>query len=440
MVSGATAIAIFFVLWRTSAGKGLEIDHLISAGLALALMATIYFSQRAGFHAARARDSETRLRALIECASYAMVIAEPEGRIVLVNGAAERLFGYPRAELLEKPDEILITDRDRARYRNYCREFTGNSLVPAVDAGLEMHGLRKDGTELPVEVKLSNLSTGGGMLICSSILDVTRRKRYEAALAQRAAELEGVNRELIAYSKELERSNADLQQFAYVASHDLQEPLRMVASYTELLAKRYADKLDENAREFIDFAVDGATRMQSLINDLLSYSRVQTQGHPLQRTDAEKALELSLKDLAHAVQENAANVTHDELPEVTADPTQLRQVFQNLIGNAIRFRREDLPPEIHISADRNARSWRFSVRDNGIGMEPGETSRIFTIFQRLHTRAEYPGTGIGLAICKRIVERHGGEIWVKSAPGEGSTFYFTIPDRPEIDLEESHAS
>lgn len=225
---------------------------------------------------------------------------------------------------------------------------------------------------------------------------------------------------------ELGRSNADLQQFAYVASHDLQEPLRMVSSYTQLLAKRYRGKLDADADEFIAYAVDGATRMQKLIQDLLAYSRVSTGSQPFEPTPMGAVLSYAMDNLLSAIKESQAIITHDRLPTVRCDAKQLAQVFQNLLSNAIKFH-GDQPPRIHISAQRKQDEWLFSVRDQGIGIDPQFAGRIFVIFQRLHTRAEYPGTGIGLAICKKIIERHGGRMWVESELGKGATFWFSIP-------------
>ena len=234
---------------------------------------------------------------------------------------------------------------------------------------------------------------------------------------------------------ELTRSNADLQQFAYVASHDLQEPLRMVASYTQLLSRRYKGKLDADADEFIGYAVEGANRMQQLIKDLLAYSRVTTRG-AFEPLETDRALEAALANLHMAIEKERAVVTHDPLPRVVADGTQLTQLFQNLVSNALKFH-GDRPPRVHISAVQRGDEWVFAVRDDGIGIDPQYADRIFVIFQRLHTSAEYPGTGIGLALCKKIVERHGGRIWVESHVGHGATFYFTMPFVAHDSLQET---
>lgn len=230
--------------------------------------------------------------------------------------------------------------------------------------------------------------------------------------------------------KELARSNAELQQFAYVASHDLQEPLRMVSSYTQLLAKRYRGRLDADADDFIGFAVDGAARMQKLIQDLLAYSRVGTRNLERQAVSMDSVLEYATDMLQLVIKGTDAAVTHESLPSIKVDERQMTQLFQNLISNAIKFRGQE-PPRIHVSATRLDGEWLFSVHDNGIGIEPQYADRIFVIFQRLHNRDDYPGTGIGLAICKKIVERHGGRIWMESEPGKGSTFFFTVPDGKE---------
>jgi signal transduction histidine kinase len=252
----------------------------------------------------------------------------------------------------------------------------------------------------------------GQSTILLAIEDITERTEIERALELHA--------------KELERSNADLEQFAYVASHDLQEPLRMVTSFTQLLAKRYKGKLDSDADEFIAYIVEGATRMHRLINDLLAYARLGSRAAEFAPTECEAVLAAAVSNLGSAMEENGATVTHDPLPPVMADMDQLSRLFQNLLSNAIRFRAAD-PPVVHVSARRNENEWLFSVRDNGIGIDPEQFERVFLVFQRLRGKSEHSGTGVGLAICKKIVERHGGKIWIESQAGKGSTFYFTIP-------------
>ena len=256
----------------------------------------------------------------------------------------------------------------------------------------------------------------------------TLNRDLERRVAERTAELAD-------RAKDLERSNMELQQFAYVASHDLQDPLRTIASFTQLLAKRYHDKLDDKGREFINFAVDGSKRMQTLINDLLAYSRVGTQGKPFAATRCEAMLDRVMKNLKAVIESSGAVITRDPLPVVMADEVQLSQLFQNLMTNAMKFRGAQVP-RIHISAVADGAKWKFTVQDNGIGISPEHHDRIFIIFQRLHTKTQYPGTGIGLAICKKVAERHGGRIWVEPTPGGGSTFCFTIADGATNDASE----
>jgi PAS domain S-box-containing protein len=351
------------------------------------------------------KQAETRFRAAVESAPSGMIMMDRGGKIVLVNHEAERLFGYTRDELLGQPIELLVPERFRSKHPSYRSDFFLDPRSRAMGAGRDLYGRRKDGSETPVEIGLNPFETDEGFFVLASVVDITERKRAE---------------------EELHRSNEELERFAYVASHDLQEPLRMVGSYVQLLGKRYKGKLDADADEFIGYALDGALRMQRLIEDLLAFSRVSTRGGALVATDANVVLDRALANVRFTIDEAGAVVTHDPLPTVLADAGQLEHVFQNLVSNAVKFRSAE-PPRVHISATQQESRWVFGVRDNGIGIEPQYYDRIFVIFQRLHGKQEYPGTGIGLAIAKKIVERHGGKIWVTSTPGAGSTFSFSLP-------------
>jgi PAS domain S-box-containing protein len=484
---------------------------------------------------------DKRFRGLMEAAPDAMVVVNQTGEIVLLNVRAEEQFGYRRDELLGKPIEILIPPRFRGHHPGQRNSFLAHPQVRAMGQGLELFGLRKDGSEFPAEIMLSPLENAEGTLVTAAIRDISIRKAAEENLRQseerlslvvtnvtdyailmldldgrvvtwnegaerikgyRAEEILGRDfacfytaediangvpaRELAKVTEngrseqegwrvrkdgsqfyanvvitalrdksgklrgfgkiarditerirteehrakiagELKRSNDQLEQFAYVASHDLQEPLRMVASYTQLLAKRYKGRLDSDADEFIDYAVDGCNRMQSLIRDLLAYSRSGADSKVLQKVSAESALKEALTNVRAAMEDSGAMVTHDLLPDLMTDETQLVQVFQNLIGNAIKYHRA-AAPLIHVSAMKNRdKEWIFSVRDNGLGIAPQYFERIFIIFQRLHGKQEFGGTGIGLAICKKNLEQLGGRIWLESQLDKGSTFYFALP-------------
>ena len=351
---------------------------------------------------------ENRYRGLLEAAPDAMVVVNQGGDIVLLNLQAEIQFGYHRDELLGQQVKSIIPEGFAERLIADGTRTAAEALAQQIGTGIELTGRRKDGSEFPIELMLSPLKSAEGILVTAAIRDISVRKTAEAEL------------------QELSRSNDDLAQFAYIASHDLQEPLRMVASYTQLLSRRYKGKLDSDADEFIAYAVDGATRMQRLIQDLLAYSRVGKKSKDLLKTSSEAALQLALANLRGTLEESGAEVTHGPLPDVLADEMQLIQLFQNLVGNAVKYQRPGTP-RIHVSAVRSGeKKWIFSVEDNGLGIEPQYFDRIFGVFQRLHKRQEFEGTGIGLAICKKIVERHGGSIWVESQPGKGSTFRFTL--------------
>jgi PAS domain S-box-containing protein len=355
---------------------------------------------------------EGRYRGLLEAAPDGMVVVNQAGEIFLLNAQAEKHFGYSRDELIGQKVTNIIPQGFAERLIADGSRTAAEALAQQIGMGIELYGLRKDGGEFPIEIMLSPLESAGETLVTAAIRDITVRKQAEANLVQKI--------------EELNRSNEELEQFAYVASHDLQEPLRMVASYTQLLSKRYKGKLDSDADEFIAFAVDGANRMQRLIQDLLTYSRVGKRGLELLSISSDRALERAIVNLKGAIEESGALVTHGPLPEVMADEVQLVQLFQNLVGNAIKYQGPGAP-HIHVSAVKNgAPKWKFSVQDDGLGIDPQFFERIFGMFQRLHKRDEFEGTGMGLAICKKIVERHGGTISVESTPGQGSTFHFDL--------------
>ncbi len=355
------------------------------------------------------RESEEKYRVLFETAKDAIFLADEAGKFVDVNSAACESLGYGREELLKMSNKEI--DADPIGYETFTKVRDG----VVKEAVFEVNQKRKDGTLVPVEISGKVIQSDGSKIFLAIARDITERKRSDEKLKQTMADLK--------------RSNTDLEQFAYVVSHDLQEPLRMVTSYVQLLSKRYKDKLDSDADDFIGFAVDGASRMHTLIQDLLTYSRVGTRGNPLTPAACEDALDQALANLKLTIEDSGAVVTHDPLPTVAADSSQLVQLFQNLIGNAIKFH-DDEPLRVHVAVERKDDEWKFSVVDNGIGIDPEFFERIFVIFQRLHGREEYSGTGIGLAVCKKIVDRHGGRMWVESEPGRGATFYFTIPAVP----------
>jgi PAS domain S-box-containing protein len=358
---------------------------------------------------------EGRYRGLLEAAPDAMVVVDQGGEIVLLNVQAEKQFGYRRDELVGQKVKNIIPVGFAERLIADGTRTAAEAVAQQIGTGIELRGRRKSGSEFPIEIMLSPLESAEGILVTAAIRDITERKKSEQHLVKTVGELK--------------RSNDELEQFAYVASHDLQEPLRMVASYTQLLAKRYKGRLDSEADEFIAYAVDGSNRMQGLIRDLLAYSRAGTNGKALREVSSEKALKEALSNLRTTIQESGAVVTHDSLPAITSDDTQLVQVFQNLVGNAIKYRREEVP-HVHVSATKNGgKEWIFSVRDNGLGIDTRYSERIFVLFQRLHGREEFKGTGIGLTICKKIVERLGGRIWVESELEKGATFYFALPER-----------
>jgi PAS domain S-box-containing protein len=359
------------------------------------------------------------LQTLMDTSPDHIYFKDIDSHFIRINRAqAERFNLSDPAQALGKTDKDFFSE-EHSRQALADEQKVIQSGQPLV--AIEEKETWPDGQETWVSSTKVPLRDSAGQIIGTFGIsrDITERKQAQEVFARQA--------------QELARSNAELEQFAYIASHDLQEPLRMITSYLQLLERRYNGKLDADADEFISYAVDGANRLQRLISDLLAYSRVNTRGKPFEMVDCAAVMQHVLLNLKVAIEENGAIVTHDALPQVMGDARQLVQLFQNLIGNAIKFH-ADQPPQVHIGIQEQedhshggTACWVFSVQDNGIGIEPRYFDRIFLIFQRLHNREEYPGTGIGLAICKKIVERHGGQIWVESELGKGSTFRFTIP-------------
>lgn len=351
-----------------------------------------------------------------DIADAVIVANAPDGRILLWNAAATKIFGYSEAEALAMNVAVLVPDNLKERHCAGLAHYAATNQGNIIGSGeaVRLPGIRKGGEEIVTSMTVNRVHqpSGDGVLVLGVIRDVTPLARAEEALKLA--------------NEELARSNAELEQFAYVAAHDLQEPLRMVSSYVQLLAKRYKGQLDADADDFIGYAVDGAQRMQRLINDLLAFSRVGSRGQAQVETSAGAIVEQVREQLRIAIDESGTELVVGDLPTVIADPTQLAQLFQNLIGNAIKFHGPQ-PPEVRVEARAAEGEWLFTVADNGIGIQPQYADRIFAVFQRLHSTQEYPGTGIGLAICKRIVERHGGRIWLESELGRGSTFQFTLP-------------
>jgi signal transduction histidine kinase len=373
------------------------------------------------------RQGEERIRGLLQSAPDPWIVLDPHCNIYLLNAQTQAQFGYTQQELVgqsitallpdglpEKvlPEKFLPKEKQRLPHDELIEPCENPSPISRT---IETRGMRKDGSLFTAEMTISSFETADGTLTSAALRDITDRRRAEQHLEK--------------VRLELQRSNEELQRFAYVTSHDLQEPLRMVASYVQLLARRYQNKLDSDADEFIGYAVDGCIRMKRLIQDLLAYSRAGAEERSLKNISVEAVVDHALGNLRSSIKESGAEVTRDPLPSVIADETQLRQIFQNLIGNAIKYRRA-ATLRIHISAKQeNESEWVFSVRDNGQGIEPEYFEKVFVIFQRLHANKGTEGTGIGLAICKRMIERLGGRIWVESEPQVGSTFFFSLPSR-----------
>jgi PAS domain S-box-containing protein len=354
--------------------------------------------------------SEEYFRAVTENASDIITILDAKGILRYASHSIERILGYGKDDLIGRNVFELVHPDDNA---DAMKIFATALQKPGIPLSLRVRFQHKNGTWRILEVIGENLLDNPAVRgIVVNSRDITER--------------EHAAQELRETTEELARSNADLLQFAYAASHDLQAPLGVIEGFIRLLSSRYKNKLDEKAHEFIEYTIDGVTRMRQLIQDLLEYSKVGTKGIDLKPANFSTVVEKAVYNLKSAIEENDAMVTYEELPTIMADIPQMISLLQNLISNAIKFHGTEIP-RVSISAARRGSEWVFSVKDNGIGIDPDSAERIFVVFQRLHTKEEYPGTGIGLAVCKRIVERHGGRIWVESQPGKGSTFFFTLP-------------
>jgi PAS domain S-box-containing protein len=345
-----------------------------------------------------------------------MVIANREGIIELVNVQTEDSFGYQRDELLKKSIEILLPPRFRASHLSLKESFLLATQSSAEQKALELFGLKKDGTEFPIEFSSNPLTTESGeVLVSVSIRDITGRRVIEESLKKTALDLS--------------RANADLEQFAFVASHDLQEPLRMISTYLDLFNKKYQGTFDSEAQSYLQTVMGGAKRMRALIHDLLIFSQSDAvKTSKATAIDCNTLVDEAISDLSLSIKESGALVSHDSLPTVLGNRNLLKEVFQNLLANALKYRGK-ATPQIHFSSKELAGFWEFSVKDNGIGIASEYADRVFKLFQRLHPQGSYDGSGIGLALCKRVVEAHGGEIRFESKPGKGTTFFFSIPKK-----------
>jgi PAS domain S-box-containing protein len=387
-----TSLLVFFILWSVSSTR--------TRALAIAEKMTRML-----------RESQEHFQAVTETANDAIVSADSESRIIYFNKCAEGMFGRTASETIGKPLSLLMPDGYWPSHKAGVRRYLETGEKKLIGNIVEVEGKRSDGTLFPIEISLASWKTVKGTFFTAIIRDISERKR--------------IQKELEAKTTELKKSNQELESFATVASHDLQEPLRTVSSYLQLFEKRYREKVDKEGKSFIEVAVNAAHRMKTLINNLLEYSRLNS-GREFKKVNLNDVITHVLLSMRETIESKKAKVHLRSLPVIKANAFQMTQLFQNLIINGIKFAKKDVPPEITIGSKEHQDEYEFFVADNGIGIEAPYLSKIFEIFQRLHNMEEYPGTGIGLSICKKIVENHQGKIWAESEPGKGTVFYFTI--------------
>lgn len=377
--------------------------------------------------------AQRKFEDLMESAPDAMVLVNAEGIIQVTNKQCATIFGYKKEDLVGHSVDMLFPERLHGAKKDHRAQFFSNPAMRTAGTRLELPGLKSNGEEFPVEISISPLETEEGVLLMSAALrDVSEKKQMEEKVREANVTLE---RKVQQRTAELELKNKELEQFAYVASHDLQEPLRTTTGFVDALRKQYKGKLDEHADRYLNYIAQSSDRMKTLIKDLLDYSRIgrQKQFIPV---DCNELLKEVLADLDNVIRESGAVVKTANLPVVPAFPTELKLLFQNLISNSIKFRKQGSEPCIKVDVEEHDGYWQFALQDNGIGIDLRHQDRIFVIFQRLHNRSDYEGSGIGLAHCKKIVELHGGKIWVASTLGEGSTFFFTISAHPDSQEDE----